>query len=149
MGDYIVSADLKARFEDDAAVAHLTDTGDTGVPDEDVITEVIGSAEGLMNSYFARLYAVPIDTTDTDTASMLKGMALDIAEFLLLKRGDLVSEEKKDQFAAVKEWLRDVSKGVAKIAGATAPTATTVRGPYVEYNSDDERTFSRSNQSGL
>jgi len=155
MGNYATNTQLKARFENDAAVAFLTDTGSTGVPDEDVLTEVIGNAEGLIDSYAAKRYAVPLDvSSDTVLAGMLKSATLDIAVYKLLKRGDLVPQVKRDDYEATLEWLKDLSAGRAVMPAAATPASTSSNDPApsegtAATGTASDRVFSTASMSAL
>ena len=97
MGNYASTTELKARFEDDSAVAYLTDTSDSGVPDEDVLEEVITAAESELNSYLARKYLIPIDTSsDSGLRYNLRSWTLDLAVAKLHGRNNYIPPDKKD-----------------------------------------------------
>lgn len=154
MGNYATNADLKARFESNAAVAFLTDTGSTGTPNESVLTEVIANAEGMVDSYAAKRYAVPISTSDAVLAGMLKSATLDIATYKLLKRGDLVPQVKRDDYAATLEWLKDVAAGRAVMPSAATPASTASDGPTpsegtAATGTESDRVFSKASMSAI
>ena len=155
MGNYATTAQLKARFEDDTAVAHLTDSATTGSPDDDVLTEVVNHAEGQMDSYFARRFAVPVDvSSDTVLAAMLKSVALDLAVYHLLVRGGVVTEPKLVAHDKALAWLKDVAKGEAVLPSADEPATTTTRENIFAWGTAGEtdssqRKFSRAAQESL
>ena len=155
MGNYATTTDLIARFEDDAAVAHLTDTADTSTPDPDVLNEIINGAEGRINSYAGRKYLTPFSTSDTNFASFLKSLTLDLAVFHLVgARGDLVSDAKTLAHDNAIEWLKDLAVGkVVPPAAATQPT-TESRDPVAAFGTagtgdSSKRLFSRDTQANL
>ena len=155
MGNYASTTDLVNRFEDDAAVAHLTDTAETGTPDTDVLNEVINGAEGQINSYAGRKYLVPFATSDTGFAAFLKSITLDIAVFALVgARSDLVSDAKTLAHDKAIDWLKELAAGkVVPPAAATQPT-TESRDPVAAFGTagtgdSSRRLFSRDTQANL
>lgn len=153
MGDYITTAELEARFEDDAMVAHLTDTPGESA-DSVVLTEVVESAEGTMNAYLGTRYVVPVDvSSDADLENALKAVALDIAQYRLLTRGDHVSDAKRQLYKDGLQWLRDVAKGVIELPAATSPASSSSSltwGRGTAKGGDaDNRVMTRSTQTGL
>lgn len=155
MGNYASTTDLKARFEDDASVAYLTDTADSGTPDEDVLNEVIDHAEGQADSYVARRYKVPLIVAGNSVlTAMMKSATLDIAQYHLYGRGRVQPKGITTMYEAAIAWLRDVSKGVIVLPSAGTEPSTTSRDPLTGYGtagtSDSSlRIFSRATQSAL
>lgn len=149
--DYFTSAELKARFEDDAELISLTDG--SGSIDEDVITEVVNSAHGFMNGYLARRYATPISATgDADLASTLRGVGLDIAEVKLMRRGEIVPEAKQRQYDEAVGWLKDVAKGMIVLPAAATPEPSIADVPVADWGDQDaestsDRLFTRAAQA--
>jgi phage gp36-like protein len=156
MPNYTTTTKLKARFENDEAVAALTDTlEETGAPDDTVLTEVVNDAEGVIDSYLAVIYQVPVDvSSDTVLGNRLDSLALDIAANNLLERGDQVSEAKQRRHDRAIEYLEKLSKGELVLPSAATLASTDTRDPTVSYGtagtSDDSvRLFSRATQDGL
>ena len=154
MPDYATTAQLTARFEDDATVAHLTDNPGGSI-DTDVLTEVLEGAESFINSFVAKRYLVPVVVSgDTGLAQMFKKNTLDLAQYDLLARGDLVSEAKKSLRDNVVQWCKDIAKGVIVLPSASTPTSTASRDPVVDYgygdaDSDSDRVFNRDKVKAL
>lgn len=154
MPNYATTAELTARFEDDATVAHLTDTPGGSI-DTAVLTEVLEGAESEINSYLAKRYLVPVVvSSDTGLAQVLKGKTLDLAQYYLLARGDLVSEAKTALRDNVVQWCKDIAKGVIVLPAASTPTSTASRSPVVDYgygdaDADSSRVFNRSKVESL
>jgi len=154
MPNYATTAQLTARFEDDATVAHLTDTPGGDI-DVNVLTEVLESAESEINSYVAKRYLVPVDiSTDAGLAQMFKGKTLDLAQYYLLARGDLVSPPKLALRDNVIAWCKDIAKGVVVLPSVSTPPSTTSRSPVVDYgygdaDADSSRVFTRGNVDSL
>ena len=155
MGNYATSDDLANRFENDATVAHLTDTAETGTPDTDVLNELILAAEGEIDSYAGRKYLTPLTTTDTVLGNFLKSITLDLAVARLVgDRGDLLPEAKAAARDRAIEWLEKLAEGkVVLPAAATQPT-TAARDPIAAFGTagtgdNSNRLFSRATQANL
>ena len=160
MGNYHTNADLKARFADDAQVAQLTGTAsaETGVPDEDVLTEVVNGTEGTVDSYMARRYLVPIAVADhTTLAAMMKSRCLDISVYELVKNGsNVVPEAMEKANLAALAWCLAISKGEAVLPSPDTEAASESDLPQSTYDigstGDDDkqnRVFTRDSMSAL
>jgi phage gp36-like protein len=155
MGNYATTAELKARFEDDIEVAHLTNTASTGVPDETVLAEVVNHAEGQLDSHIGMRYKIPVDvSSDTVLAAMLKSATLDVAVYHLLARGDVMPQAKIDARKAVVDWLKEIAKGEAILPSAATIDSTQSRDPIVSWGTagtgdTSNRLFSRATQENL
>ncbi len=153
---YTTNAKLKARFENDEAVAALTDTlEETGAPDEAVLTEVREDADGIVDSYLAVRYQVPITTTGhTVLENRLDSLTLDIAANNLLERGDQVSEAKQRRHDRAIAYLEKVSEGKLDLPVGATLASTDSRDPLIAYggpgtSSDSKRIFTRDTTEGL
>ncbi len=152
---YAQVAALKARFENDATVAFLTDDAETGTPDTAVLQSVIDRAEGEINSYAATKFAIPMVVTDTAFAAFLEAMTLDIAVWYLVgQRGDIVSEPKQAAYDNVILWLEKLRKGEVEPPVAATPAATSTRDDQFAFGvgsdeSSSNRNFTRASQGGL
>ena len=158
MGNYASTTDLIARFESSADLAHLTDSVDDGAADTAVLDEVINDAEGEIDTYLAKRYAVPIDTTlSTVLAARMLSMTLNIATWNLTAiRGDIVSESKTIAHTLLIEYLTKLSKGELILPSATPVPTTTSDLPGASWGTADaasdqtsQRKFTRSTQSKL
>lgn len=155
MGDYLTQADLKGRFDNDEAVAFLTGTENTGVPDSDVLDEVIASAEAEVNMALAGRYETPVSSTDAATTAAVKLLALDVAEARLRGRKKPVSEDTQRQLDRIEETLVRLEEGKAALPGAAVPTSTTSTvepswsGSNRVINDDSARIFTRETAAGL
>ncbi len=153
MGNYASNTDLKARFEDDAELAALTDSDD-GMADEDVLTEVLEDAEAQVDGYAAKLYLVPLDVTDTRVAGRLKSVTLDLAVWALLNRGDVVSAAKQRSYEQSLDWLVKLSKGDVQLPQPATPSSTTSRDTVSDWGTAgttaaSNRLFTRATQARL
>jgi phage gp36-like protein len=107
---YLTNADIEERLGSRTYI-QLTDDEGTGSADTDKVDEVRLGAEGEVDSYLARRYAVPIDVTaHAELAGVLKSMALDIAEFRLHCRRPPVPREVVDKRDAAVRWLDQVAR---------------------------------------
>ena len=160
MGNYHTNADLKARFADDAQVAQLTGTesAETGVPDEDVLTEVVNGTEGTIDSYMAKRYLVPIAVADHATlAAMMKSRSLDISVYELTKNAGVVPTAIKDAYDAAIAWLKSVSKGEALLPSPDTEPSTESDDPQSGWDIGEvsdaadkrNRVFTRDSMSAL
>ena len=156
MGNYASQADLKARFENDAAVAHLTDTPDSGVPDSDVLDEVINHAEGQVDSSCAMRYKVPITVAgNAGLASMMKSATLDLAVFHLYARGQKITEATELAHDKVMAWLEKISEGKLVLPSPATEPSTETRDPLIAFGTVDtdsdasKRIFTRETQGAL
>lgn len=152
---YATTAQLKARFADDATVAHLTDDTETGTPDDTVLQGVIDRAEGLINSFAARKYAIPMAVTDVPFAAFMQELTLDLAVWYLVGgRGDIVSVAKEKAYDDAVLWLERLAKGEVEPPMSQTPDATETRDPQFSYGvgsdlSGSQRTFTRESQRAL
>lgn len=156
MPNYTTTTKLKARFEDDDAVAALTDTlKQTGAPDETVLAEVVDDAEGEIDSYLAVRYLVPVDVASHAVlANRMNSLALDIAVVNLLERGDQVSEAQQRRRDRATAYLEKLSTGELLLPSAVTLTTTTTNEPLVAFGTagtgdTSDRLFSRRTQSGV
>lgn len=156
MGNYASQSDLKARFENDTAVAHLTDTADTGTPDTAVLDEVIDHAEGQIDSSCAMRYKVPITVAgNAGLAAMMKSATLDLAVYHLYSRGHKVTDAIQALHDKVLEWLVVVSKGEVMLPSPSTEASTETRNPLIAFGTSDvsdedsDRIFSRASQGAL
>lgn len=156
MGRYASQADLKARFENDAAVSHLTDTGSSGVPDGDVLDEVIGLAEGEIDGYVGVRYQTPVAVdAHASLASQMRSMTLDLAVRALYARHNRVSDPIQGARDAVIAILERIAAGTFVLASPDTEPSTAAREPLAAWgtsNVDDpnsNRVFSRRAMQAL
>ena len=133
---YITDQDLIDRVGNQTAAELTTDSGTT--PDTNVLAEVRASAEGEVNGYLARRYAVPVDLgAHPDLAAVLKGVTLDIAVFRLHSRRPPVPPDVRAARDDAVRWLTDVSTGKVVLPAAATPASTTSDDPMVDWGSHD------------
>lgn len=125
---YISNADLIARVGAAAAMQLADDNGD-GTADAAVLDEVRLGAEGEVNSYLGRRYAVPVDVTSRpELADMLATVTLDIAELRLRGRRPPAPEDAVRQAGSAREWLARIADGVLVLPSVTEVGANAALG---------------------
>lgn len=156
MPNYTTTTKLKARFEDDRAVAAATDTLEsTGAPDEAVLDECVRRGESIFDSYVCLQNAVPVDvSSDAVLADFCETICTDLAENCLLERGDQVSEAKQRRHERNTERLKEIAKGEVLLPSSTTLPSTSTKDPLVAFGTagtgdTSERLFSRRTQSGV
>lgn len=142
---YITNADIETRFGHTVFMQLADDDGD-GTADVAVVDEVRLAAEGELNSYLAARHAVPVDVTaHPELAGVLKGAALDLAEYRLRLRRPPVPEDVRRRRDQTVNWLVLLAEGVIALPAVTAPAG---RGMTVAV-SGAERVFRRSDMESV
>lgn len=155
--NYTTNQQLIDRFRDEREVAALTDSTDPETADATVLTRVLEGAEGYAHGYIARRYKIPVETSDASTESVLREVILDLAEVMLLRRQNKVSEAKEKQYDRAVTWLEGVRDGNIILPSATGLPSTESSKPSVKWGDNDaetasggsERKFSRSSKGSL
>lgn len=116
---YATTAELTERFENVEAVALLTNETN-GVPDDAFLVTMIERANGIIHSRLAKRddrYTLPLDVTVALTETWARTITLDLAEVLLLRNGNRVSEAKEKQWDAAIEELDAIAAGDLEVPG--------------------------------
>ena len=125
---YITNADIEERVGG-VAFVQLADDDGNGVADVGVVDEARLGAEGEVNSYLGRRYAVPISlTTHPDLADVLASFTLDLAEYRLRLRRPPVPEDARRRRDQAIEWLTRLAEGRIELPSAVGVTASSARG---------------------
>ncbi len=141
---YISASDLIDRVGEAVAGQLTTEAGLT--PDETKVGKVAEEAEGEVNGYLARLYAVPVDLSAyPELAATLRGKVLDIAVFRLFALRPPVPEEYKLLWEAAVKWLALVSKGEIVLPASTRLTSTAATKPMA-MSCSSENDMNRENR---
>ncbi len=144
---YITNEDIERRLGSPAYV-QLTDDDGNGSANEDVVDEVRLGAEGEVNSYLARRYAVPIDlTAHPELAGTLATIALDIAEYRLRVRRPPAPAEAIALYEHALHWLNQAADGKAELPSAGAVSPNPAHGPVAKITGD-ARILTREELSG-
>ena len=154
MGNYAITTELKARFENTAAVAHVTDSEDDATPNENVLSEALNAAEGIIDSYVGRRHSTPVAVSgDTVLANWMKSMTLDIGVYRLLQRGGVIPDAIIRSYEEVIDWLKAVGNGDAVLPAAAQQATTAAIDPISEWGSgtgdDSNRVFTRASQENI
>lgn len=88
----------------------------------DAINLAIASADGLIDSYLATRYSLPL----VSTPAVLKEAALDLARYELHK--ERATEEVRERRKEVVSWLRDLSGGKARLGVPAIDSASGASG---------------------
>lgn len=131
---YITNADIQTRIGSAAKLAQFTEeSGST--PTTAKVDEIRNAAEGEMNGYLARRYAVPVDvSTYTELAGVLKSVALDIAVYRVHSLRPPVPDDVMQVRDKAVEWLKAVSKGEIVLPGESTPDSTAADEPAADYD---------------
>ncbi len=144
---YITNTDIQERLGSTTYVSLTDDDGDS-IADVGVVDEARLGAEGEVNSYLARRFAVPIDLTmHTDLVDLLKSITLDLVEYRLRSRRPPVSQDSLRKRADAIVWLTKIAEGKIDLPSAAAVAANTTRGSLASSTGED-RLLSRDEMSG-
>lgn len=157
MGNYATRAQLEARYEDQREVAAMTLDEETGVPDPEVLDEVIDGSEGEINGYLGTRYLIPVDVVtigDDGLTADLNSMTLDVATWRLETRVNKVSDARQTAYDRVIERLKEIAAGTVVIAATEKPPDTSSRGDVSRFGgpgtgSTSQRLMTRATQGKL
>lgn len=108
----------------------------------DAIGEALADASGVMDSYLARRYSLPLSAS----AAVLVDCCADLALYRLMRlRPASATEDAKERADAAMDWLKDVGSGRAVIQELEAPAS--MPGGSVQVSSS-RRLFSREGLHG-
>ena len=125
---YITNADIQQRLGN-AVYVHLTDDDGDGNADVGVVDEARLAAEGEVNSFLARRFAVPIDlVTFPELADVLKSITLDRVECRLRVRRPPVPDDARRKADRALEWLKSVAEARIDLPAAGELPASPLRG---------------------
>ncbi len=143
---YVSNTEIQQRLGA-AAYVQLTDDDGDGLADVAVVDEARLGAEGEVNSYLARRFAVPIDlTVHADLADLLKSITLDLIEQRLRQRRPPVPEATTVRYRDAKGWLQAIAEAKIELPSATPVAGHALRGPTAQTTGDD-RVLSRDELS--
>lgn len=134
---YIVNQDIIDRVGATKAAQLTTDSG--GTPDQAKLDGVREAAEGEVNGYIGRKYAVPVDlVVHADAAPTLREYTLDVAVFRLHSlRPPAPETAEKARNLAIK-WLEGISKGTVALPTATTLATTPSNEPDAAWGSQEQ-----------
>ncbi len=138
---YLSNTDIENRVGTAAYVQLSDDDGDNQA-DTVVVDETRLGAEGEVNSYLARRYAVPIDLgLHPELSNLLKSITLDLVEMRLRARRPPVPDATLRRHADALVWLRGVAVGTIALPSASPISPTGWQGPAI-LTSGEERILS-------
>lgn len=139
---YAVRQDMIDRFGE-AEIRQLTDRRDplAGAIDDTVLTEALEDADGLIDSFLAGRYTLPL----ADVPKILKRYACDIARFYLYR--DNAGDAVKSAYEAADGFLRAVAAGKASLGLDSANAPVQVAGGGVSF-SESRREFGGDREYG-
>jgi len=128
---YVTNTDIENRLGS-AAYVQLTDDDGDNQADTAVVDEARLGAEGEVNSYLARRFAVPIElAAHPELSDLLKSITLDLVEMRLRARRPPVPEVTLRRHTDAVAWLRGVADGAIDLPSATPLAPSDLRGPAV------------------
>ena len=143
---YLTNTDIENRVGTTAYVQLADDDGDNQA-DLVVVDEARLGAEGEVNSYLARRFAVPIDLVlHPELSSLLKSITLDLVEMRLRARRPPAPEATMRRHDDAMAWLRGVAAGTIALPSASSISPTDLQGPTV-LTSGEERILSHDELS--
>ena len=123
---YISNSDIETRLGS-AVYVQLTEDERTGSANEAVVDESRSGAEGEVDAYLARRYAVPIDLSrHPELSGILKSITLDLAEYRLRLRRPPVSDEAAARRNQAVAWLEKIAAAEIDLPAASEPAASSV-----------------------
>ncbi len=143
---YIVNDDIELRLGT-ARYVQLTDDAGTGSANAAVADEARLGAEGEVDSYLSRRYAVPIDlVAHPEVSGVLLSVSLDLAEYRLHARRREVPVDVIGKRDTALGWLRRVSTGDTSLPSVAELAANPAAGLGAA-SIGDERALSRDELS--
>lgn len=125
---YVTNEDIEARLGT-LAYVQLTDDAGTGSADTDKVDEARLGAEGEVNSYLARRYAVPLSLSgESELAAVLKSVVLDLVSYRLHGRRPPIPADVVRRRAEAVAWLAQAASGLIELPLVNAPPGATAQG---------------------
>jgi phage gp36-like protein len=115
---YSVQADIEKEIET-AKLVQLADDNNDGVADAAVITESIARADGIIDSYLATRYPVPV----SPVPALIRTSSVDIALYFLFTRRDQMTDPRRDAYKEAIKRLEAIAEGAATLPGVTGVVA--------------------------
>jgi len=128
---YLTNTDIEHRVGAAAYVQLADDDGDNQA-DAIVVDEARLGAEGEVNSYLARRFAVPIDlAVHPELVDLLKSITLDLVEMRLRSRRPPVPDVTLRRHGEALAWLRGIADGAIALPSASPIGPVASSGPSV------------------
>ena len=146
--NYTTHEDIQRRIGE-LVLIQLTDDAGAGTADSAVIEDARQQAEAEVNSYVARRYGVPVNTTANDqVAAVLKATTLDVIEYRLHARRPFLPDDVATRYRAALTWLARVGAGEIFLPTATELPASAING-VVAMSGGNAAVLSRDELAGL
>jgi phage gp36-like protein len=134
---YSALADIELAIPE-ATVIQLTDDENSGVVDENIVSEAIRQADSVIDSYCSSRYGVPF----SPVPDVIKTCSVDIAIYnLYSRRAEELPGTRKDRYNNAMKILEGIAKGIVTIGETTEPARE--GGPQCNLGEDD-KTFTKS-----
>ena len=132
-----------------AELVRLTDDGQTGSVNEDVLNRMIDEGEGELLNNIGQRYALPLGLTDAHTASAVRGMMLDAVVYrLLMHRDHVVGDEQMAAYKHAVEWSEKIAAGKLGLVGETLLGESPAQAGQIVITSGDQ-VITRDSMQGL
>lgn len=156
MGNYATAAQLKARFDNDRAVAHLTHDSASGTPNDDLLNEMIDEAEEELNTLIGVKWETPVKVADhASLAALMKGKTLAVASLQLHAQQHSITDAVQVLHDKALEWAEKISVGTAVLPSTDTEPSTVSLEPGAAWGTSDSsdpasnRRFDRVSTGGL
>ena len=134
--DLITAAGGRARF------VQISDRDGDGIADAEFVAAAQAKADGLIDSYAGKRYAVPI----ANPSQMLVQVAAEEAVYQMILRGDTgPSESERDEWENRKGWLESLAKGKVVPSDPPPTKSSTIKNRFRRSN----RAMSRERSKGF
>lgn len=130
---YCDQSDLESAGITPAQLVQLADDDEDGVADAAVLAEAIAQADGVIDSYLAARYTVPLATVP----ATIRSASVDLTVRRLYGRRGLVNEARENAYKAAMDYLKALAAGSATLGMAAPPDPTNEGGPQTARTSED------------
>jgi len=134
---YCTEADILTRIGSEELVA-LADLDEDGTADATTVAEAIADADGHINSYLEVKYTVPV----SPVPDVLVKRSTSLAIYFLQLRRSSVTEDMKEEYKNITQWLKDIVAGKASLGVSAPKPAESAGAGGVHYDVKD-RVFGR------
>ena len=139
---YATMQDLETAAGGRTRLVQIADRDGDGVPDAEFIAAAQTKAEGLINSYAGKRYAVPV----ANPSKMLVQVAAEETVYQMILRGSTgPTDAERDEADNRKTWLESLSKGLVVPSDPPPAKASTVKNRFKR----SKRAMSRERSKGF
>lgn len=126
-----------------ARLVELADFDVDGIADVAVLAQAQAEVDGVIDSYVAKRYAVPVATP---SLALQAASAAEVVYWLRSKRGGVADDHRREHEERLK-WFEAIAKGHAVPSDPLPTKASTARSAWVERD-DDDAVVSRASLEG-